>query len=150
MAKQKTPEVEKVVDSVMKYVEETINFIKKTIPSPKTAAEVTAVEDAINAKFETLSPQEQAHMLFFAIMIVTKLARLEPKSGRIFSNPILMAQTFMVVMNKAVSKMNMDIVDIAFSVEAEPVYALKDGDIDKMLVDIQKFNLENIDPQGNA
>lgn len=150
MAAQKKPDINKVVDMVMDYVKNTMSFIKERIPTPKTAKEVSALENEINKKFEELPPKEQAHMLFFGIMIITKLARLAPKTGKEFSNPVLMAQTFMTVMDAAVSKLDMDIVDIAFSVISEPVYEMKDGDVERLATELQGWNLADLDPKGNA
>ena len=150
MPKRNKPDVNKAVDSIIKYVEDTINFVKNRGPAKEVPVEITALGEEMNAKFSQLSPQEQAHMLFFAIMSITKLARMESRTGKTFSNSVLMAQTFMLVMNEAVTKMDMDIIDIAFSVEKDPVYTIREGDIDKAILEMQGLHLKDLEVKGNA
>jgi uncharacterized protein YqgV (UPF0045/DUF77 family) len=150
MTKIKKPEVEKATKVISKYVEDTISYLRSKAPSTKASEEATILESEINEIFKVMPPREQAHMLFFAIMIFTKLARLDSREGKVFSNPVLIAQTLTSVMNAAVSKMGIDIIDVAFSVESDPTYTLKDGDVEKILTELKSMNLDILDPQGNA
>lgn len=148
MPRKKKTSVDKTINKVIDYVEETLAFLKSI--GKQTSPELVDLEKEMNVKFESLLPREQAHVLFFAIMCIAKLARLKSRDMKAFSNPVLVAQTFMSVMDASVSQMNMDMIDVAFAIEANPIYEMQDGDIEKILTELKKRNLSIIEPQGNA
>lgn len=152
MGKKKKPDIVKVMEEIKDYVSSIIYLIKANPPEEgeKVNASMSALEKAMDKEFEELGPQEQAHFMFFAIMIISKLARLNPGNGNVFSNSILMAQTFRAVMDAAVSKLGLDSVDIAFAIENSPTYEMKKEDKAKILDAFKGFDLEKLNPRGNA
>lgn len=148
----KKPNVELPVNASIKFVEDTLNYIRKLSPANPGAVhpDIIAMEDAVDGTFADLDHQQQAHIMFFAIMILTKLARLQSREGNVYSNPVVMAQTFYTALSKIGTTLNMGLVDIAFELIRLPTYEMQDGDAEEIVKLIDSFRLANMEPKGNA
>lgn len=148
----KAPKVNKTLDDIIKYVDDTIKFLMATAPPKEggVAPEVIAIEKEMNEYFQALDHKKQAHILYFITLLITKLASLNPKEGNVYSNAVLMARTYMIAMDKTAEPLGMDIVDVAFNVEKAPSYEMKEGDLKKIEDLVSSMGLENMEPRGNA
>ncbi len=63
---KKAPSVDKTLNEVIKYVEETIRFLIATAPPKEggVAPEVVEIEEEMNKYFQALDHRKQAHILF--------------------------------------------------------------------------------------
>ena len=149
---KKAPSVDKTLNEVIKYVEETIRFLTATVPPKEggVAPEVVEIEEEMNKYFQALDHRKQAHILYFVTLLITKLASLTPKEGNIYSNAVLMARTYMMAMDKVAEPLGMDIVDVAFNVEKAPSYEMREGDLKKIEDLVSAMGLEGMEPRGNA
>lgn len=150
---KKSPTLDKALTEIIKYVENTFDYLKNTPATPddkEIPEEVKGLEDKINKKFASLSPIEHAHLMFFVIMVITKLARLEAWDKEVYDNSVLMAQTFLVALNKDSAPMGVNVIDIAFELERYPTYKLSVEDKNKLMDSFRLKNLQEMEPQGNA
>lgn len=149
----KKPNVDQAVKAAIKFVEDTLTFIRKvSLPRKQEGIhpDITMMEDRVDATFAELDHQQQAHLMFFAIMIITKLARLDSRKGRVYSNPIVMAQTFHAALHKIGTNLDMGLVDIAFELVRVPTYEMQDGDMEEIVKMVDSFKLADMEPKGNA
>ena len=150
---KKKPRIAPLMADIIKYVEDTFKYLQDS-PPPEEKGQIppgiAAVENEVNACFGALDHKTQAHILYFVTLLIMKLAGLSPGSGSSYSNAILMARTYLIALNKTSEPLGLDIVDIAFSVENEPTFHVKDGDIEKLRGIVNSIRLEDMEPKGNA
>lgn len=145
--------VQKPVDAAIAFANTMIAELKK-IPKLKDDTihpDIATMEKDVDDVVYNLSPEEQARVMFFLIVILSKLSMGKPtvKEG-VYSNPVMIARTFVSVLNTVSSPLSMDIIDVAFQLIQHPLADISKKDLDGIRTMLKTPSLEDVEPAGNA